>query len=98
VYASFLPGGAGFLDFRRAAVKRVLMRLGDGDNFASVRPNLLLPVAMEGGSGDDTLMAGGGRGLLIGGPGRDVLAAAQTRGRGSILFGGPLRSTPTARC
>lgn len=88
VYASFLPAGVDFLSFRRAAVRRVHMQLGEGDDFASVHPRLLLPVVMEGGAGDDGLMAGGGRSLLIGGSGRDVLAAGQARGHGSILIGG----------
>ena len=64
------------------------MQMGDGNDSASVAPALRLPVVIVGGTGDDRLMAGGGSSLLIGGPGRDVLAAAQTGRRGSILIGG----------
>jgi sugar lactone lactonase YvrE len=88
VYANFLPAGAPFLAFRRKAVKQVLMQLGAGNDQASVARALRLPVVIVGGAGDDKLTAGGGRSLLIGGPGRDVLSAAQSRQSGSILIGG----------
>ncbi len=58
VYASFLPAGVKFLAFRRASVKDVFIRLGDGNDIAKVSPRLRLPVVIEGGEGDDQLMAG----------------------------------------
>jgi hypothetical protein len=88
VYANFLPAGAHFLAVRRKAVNEVLMQLGDGNDRASVAPSLRLPVVIVGGAGDDKLTAGGGRSLLIGGLGRDVLDAARTGRSGSILIGG----------
>ena len=88
VYASFLPAGVKFLAFRRASVKDVFIRLGDGNDIAKVSPRLRLPVVIEGGEGDDELMAGGGSSLLIGGPGSDLLAAGRRGRRGSMLIGG----------
>jgi hypothetical protein len=92
VYASFLPAGVNFLAFRRAAVKSAIMQMGDGNDSASVAKALRLPVAIVGGAGDDSLTAGGGTSLLIGGPGRDVLSAPRTGRRGSILIGGATSS------
>ena len=90
VYASFLPAGVKFLAFRRASVKDVFIRLGDGNDIAKVSPRLRLPVVIEGGEGDDELIAGGGSSLLIGGPGSDLLAAGRTGRPGSILIGGSI--------
>ena len=73
VYADFLPAGVEFLAFRRAAVKQVLMRMGDGNDFASVGRRVRQPVLMDGGTGDDQLMAGGGSSWFIGSRGRDNL-------------------------
>src|SRR5262249_13175643 len=63
VYASFLPPGVPFLAFRLSAVKDVRMALGDGDDVATVAGDIVLPVLIDGGAGDDVL-GGGGSDLL----------------------------------
>lgn len=57
-----------------------------GDDRVRVSPNVLIPVVLFGGPGDDFLAGGGGADRLNGGSGRDVLVGHAGR---DTLFGGP---------
>jgi Ca2+-binding RTX toxin-like protein len=83
VHASFLPGG--LTSFRAAAVKRVRIALGEGNDRAVVAGHVRLPVFMDGGAGDDVLRGGSGNDVLVGGTGDDSIWGG--RGR-DLLFGG----------
>jgi large repetitive protein len=83
VHANFLPGGQ--RNFALAGVQRVVALLGDGDDEFTAAGNMTLPMAVDGGAGNDTLSAGRGNNILIGGAGEDEL----TGGKGQdILIGG----------
>jgi ELWxxDGT repeat protein/VCBS repeat-containing protein len=84
VNASFLPG-AGTRAFPEAGVQQIIVLLGGGDDQATVAGNVMTPVLIDGGDGNDNLKAGGGPTVLLGGAGNDTL----TGGRGrDILIGG----------
>jgi RTX calcium-binding nonapeptide repeat (4 copies) len=58
---------------------------GGGDDRVAVAPEVVVPVTMRGGAGDDVLLGGSGPDKLIGGEGNDRLIG----GRGNdFLFGG----------
>ena len=59
--------------------------LGDGNDVASVASNIRLPVFIDGGAGDDVLIAGNGNTILLGGAGDDQLIAGAGR---NLLIGG----------
>ncbi len=85
VHADFLPGGAPFKTFNLSAVQKVMAFLCDGDDHMSVAGNIDLPVLIDGGAGDDHLIGGGRRSILVGGLGADKL----TGGSGDdLLIGG----------
>jgi Ca2+-binding RTX toxin-like protein len=85
VQAGFLTDRCHFRTFNAADIKRIEIRLGNGNDHASISDNILLPVQIDGGAGDDCLEAGGGATTLLGGDGNDTLIG----GRGNdILIGG----------
>ncbi|MBI3466271.1 MAG: hypothetical protein HY000_24925 [Planctomycetes bacterium] len=94
VHADFLPGNKQFRDFPAADITRIHVLLGDGDDQALIGGDILLPVIIEGGAGNDLLYGGGGNNLLLGGDGLDLLMGGRGRniligGRGSdLLLGG----------
>jgi sugar lactone lactonase YvrE len=88
VYASFLPAGIPFLAFKLSDVGKVVMQLEAGNDFAKVTSSVTVPVVINGGSGDDVLVAGSARDVLIGGDGTDVLISRKARRAGSLLIGG----------
>jgi RTX calcium-binding nonapeptide repeat (4 copies) len=57
-----------------------------GDDSIDVSRNVLVPVTLRGGGGDDTLVGGGGADKLIGGPGNDRLVG---RAGDDLIYGGP---------
>jgi Ca2+-binding RTX toxin-like protein len=59
---------------------------GDGRDSVSVSPEVIIPVTLRGGPGDDSLFGGGGADKLVGGIGDDQLIG---RGGNDSLFGGP---------
>jgi Ca2+-binding RTX toxin-like protein len=63
----------------------VRIALGDGNDVAAVASDIRLPVLMDGGAGDDVLVAGGGASILLGGAGNDVLVGGPGR---DVLIGG----------
>jgi hypothetical protein len=68
---------------------------GGGNDRVSVGKNVLVPVTIQGGGGDDILIGGAGPDRLLGGPGNDLLvgnagADALYGGAGNdTLMGGP---------
>ncbi|MGB7589139.1 MAG: hypothetical protein WBM00_10570 [Solirubrobacterales bacterium] len=63
---------------------------GVGADKVSVAKNILLPVTLRGGAGDDVLAGGAGADKLVGGPGDDQLSG----GAGiDAIFGGPGKDT-----
>jgi Ca2+-binding RTX toxin-like protein/6-phosphogluconolactonase (cycloisomerase 2 family) len=85
VQADFLPERCHVRTFKAAEIERIEIRLGNGNDHASIADNILLPVQIDGGAGDDYLQAGGGTAKLLGGDGNDKLIG----GRGNdILIGG----------
>ena len=59
---------------------------GDGADWVSVSPKVLIPATLRGGPGNDTLFGGSGADKLVGGVGDDRLFG---RGGNDSLFGGP---------
>ena len=94
VHASFLSK-PGFEVFSAAGIQRIVIVLGDGDDFATVSGDVTLTMVIDGGRGNDFLNGGGGSNILLGGDGWDMLIGGPRRdvligGRGSdMLVGGP---------
>lgn len=59
---------------------------GGGDDSVSVAKDVIVPVTLRGGAGDDVLVGGGGPDKLVGGNGNDRLVG--WRGD-DLLYGGP---------
>jgi len=85
VQAGFLTERCHFRTFSAADIKRIEIRLGNGNDHASVADNIVLPVQIDGGAGDDYLQSGGGPATLLGGDGKDTLIGGLTN---DILIGG----------
>jgi Ca2+-binding RTX toxin-like protein len=74
-------------------VREIQIDLGDGDDTATIDRNVKLPATFRGGDGNDTLSAGGGRTMLDGGEGDDVLRGGKNydtlygRGGNDVLDG-----------
>jgi hypothetical protein len=58
-----------------AAVTKIVLDLGDGNDIASVNQNVHVPVIFNGNGGNDGLFGGGGVDTFLGGPGDDNLVA-----------------------
>ncbi len=61
--------------FNSAAIQRLLIYGGPGNDVLLVDRRLTLPALLDGGPGNDVLIAGGGPTILLGGGGRDFLVA-----------------------
>ncbi|GIW85918.1 MAG: hypothetical protein KatS3mg108_0242 [Isosphaeraceae bacterium] len=84
-----LPGAFStpFLSFPKSQITRIIARLGDGNDLATVARRLTTPLLIDAGAGHDVLTAGGGPAILIGGDGNDSLLANSSPA-GSLLIGG----------
>jgi Ca2+-binding RTX toxin-like protein len=71
--------------FSASAVNSIEVVLGGGNDTVVVGANILVPVTIDGGAGDDSLTAGGGPSTLIGGMGNDILVGGPSD---DSLFGG----------
>ncbi|MEX2172869.1 MAG: PKD domain-containing protein, partial [Pirellulaceae bacterium] len=80
--------------FRLDTVTSIVILLGAGHDTAVMAGNVKLPVLIDGGPGNDTLIGGKGPSILLGGDGNDILLGAGGRdlligGRGSdLILGG----------
>jgi hypothetical protein len=87
-------------------VASILVQAGDGDDVVVAEPQVVVPIRMEGGAGDDCLEGGSGpdqlfgeegNDILVGTPGRDALHAGP--GSNHIIVAasmGEIRVTPSA--
>lgn len=82
VYSNLVPAIQAYL---AADVQGIEIYLADGDDTASLRPEIDAPALIYGGAGSDWLSGGAGSDHLDGGPGDDVLAGG---GGHDILIGG----------
>ncbi|MFO1065059.1 MAG: hypothetical protein U0892_14435 [Pirellulales bacterium] len=72
-------------DFPASAVTNIMILLGDGDDEAQIEKGVTAPALIDGGDGDDELVAGGGRATLLGGAGDDELTGGDAA---DVLDGG----------
>jgi hypothetical protein len=72
-------------DFPTAAVSRLIVNSGPGNNHIEVADNVTVPAILLGSYGNDHIEAGGGPTLVIGGLGRDHLEAGSG---GAVLIAG----------
>jgi Ca2+-binding RTX toxin-like protein len=79
-----LNGGPALV-FSQTDVVDINVSLGNGHDIVVVGPNILVPVTINGGGGNDLLIGGGGRSVLIGGNGNDILWGANGN---DVLLGG----------
>jgi hypothetical protein len=63
------------IECTKSGVTGIQLNLGDGNDVASVSPNITLPVTFDAGSGDDGLFGGGGTDTFDGGSGNDNIIA-----------------------
>ena len=68
-----------------AAIDRLMIFAGDGNDQVSVGSSVAIEALLDGGAGDDALQAGGGLAILIGDDGTDALTGGTRR---DILIGG----------
>jgi hypothetical protein len=57
------------------AVKKIVLKLGDGNDIASVNQNVTVPVEFDGNGGNDGLFGGGGADTFFGGAGDDNIVS-----------------------
>jgi hypothetical protein len=72
-------------DFPAAAIARLIVNSGPGNNHITVADDVRLPTLLRGSFGNDHIEAGGGRSIIIGGLGTDHLEAGSG---GAILIPG----------
>jgi Ca2+-binding RTX toxin-like protein len=72
-------------DFNVSDVDQIEVVLGSGHDVVVIGSNILVPVTIDGGDGNDFLVGGDGRSLLIGGNGNDILWGAAGD---DVLLGG----------
>jgi hypothetical protein len=95
VEANFLPDKGHEWLFRADRVSSIVILLGDGKDKAKVDKRIDKPVLIDGGAGNDHLMAGRGPAILLGGDGEDTLIGGPGNdvlvgGAGDdLLVGGP---------
>jgi Ca2+-binding RTX toxin-like protein len=74
VHADFLPDSGHVRTVSADGIRRIEVRLSDGNDHATIAGNIDLPVQIDGGAGDDRMMVTGlAPAVLIGGIGNDVL-------------------------
>ncbi len=80
--------GSGPVDidyFSTSGIESIVITTGAGDDLVGVSHRIQIPVLIDGGSGDDTLLGGRSSNVLVGGDGNDILFG----GSGDdILIGG----------
>jgi Ca2+-binding RTX toxin-like protein len=86
VHADFLSDHRNFVTFNAGNVESMKILLGDGEDHAHIAGNIALPVFIDGGAGNDHLIAGRGPTTLIGGDGNDKLIG----GKGDDLLKGDI--------
>ena len=59
--------------FSASDVDEINVSLGSGSDIVIIGSNILVPVTVDGGAGNDLLIGGGGRSVLLGGEGNDIL-------------------------
>jgi Ca2+-binding RTX toxin-like protein len=84
VHADFFPEG-NYRVFNTAGLQRIVVRLCDGNDHATVSNGVSLRSWMFGGDGDDALSGGDGHDVLVGGAGSDMLLGGDGR---DLLLGG----------
>jgi hypothetical protein len=67
------------IDCPLQGVQQIRLLLSNGDDVASVNPNVALPVDLEGGPGNDALFGGGGVDTFNGGTGNDNIVSRDGR-------------------
>jgi hypothetical protein len=72
-------GGSNAIDCPLRGVAQIKLLLGEGDDVASVNPNVTVPVDFRGGGGNDGLFGGGGTDSFEGGPGNDNIVSRDGR-------------------
>jgi RTX calcium-binding nonapeptide repeat (4 copies) len=80
------PGTTTVLLCKAPMVAGFEVNAGSGDDSVTVDRDVLVPVTLRGGPGNDALVGGGGPDKLIGGPGNDRLVG---RAGDDLIFGGP---------
>lgn len=94
VKGDFLSDKGHTRTFRAADFDSILILLGDGNDEAKIDNKITKPVLIDGGAGDDHLMAGGGATTLLGGDGNDKLIGGRADDRifdgngNDVIFGG----------
>jgi Ca2+-binding RTX toxin-like protein len=84
VHADFFPE-ANFRTYTAAGIRAIEVLLYGGSDQATVAGNIITPVLLDGGSGNDRLNGGGGPNILLGGIGDDKLIGGAAA---DILIGG----------
>jgi len=71
--------------FAMSSVNRIEVHAGGGDDKITISDQFKVPALLDGGAGDDSLLAGSGSTVLVGGDGNDLLAGGAGR---DVLIGG----------
>ncbi|MCG6154527.1 cadherin domain-containing protein [Rubinisphaera margarita] len=71
--------------FSTSGIESIIITTGAGDDLVGVSRRIQVPVLIDGGSGDDTLLGGRGSNVLVGGDGNDFLFGSSGD---DILIGG----------
>jgi ELWxxDGT repeat protein len=73
------------LAYSRAAINRITVNLGDGDDNLKISRDIRARGLIDAGAGNDVVIAGGGSVLVVGGDGDDTLIGGNRR---DVLIGG----------
>jgi Ca2+-binding RTX toxin-like protein len=71
--------------FAANSVNRIEIHAAGGDDKVTISDQIKLPAILDGGAGDDSLVAGSGSTVLVGGDGNDTLIGGPSR---DVLIGG----------
>jgi Ca2+-binding RTX toxin-like protein len=71
--------------FAMNSINRIEIHAGGGNDKVAISDQIKLPAILDGGAGDDSLMAGSGSTVLVGGDGNDTLIGGPSR---DVLIGG----------
>jgi len=77
--------GAVIGKFAMTSVNRIEVHAGGGNDKITISDQIKLPTILDGGAGDDSLVAGSGSTVLVGGDGNDLLIGGPSR---DVLIGG----------